>query len=427
MDKIIIKGGTPLQGTIAISGSKNAALPIMAASLLTTDTLILSNIPALADITTMSNLLTHHGTSLTVDGVASFTEGNGRVLHLNAANVNNHTAPYDIVRKMRASVWVLGPLLARFGKACVSLPGGCAIGNRPIDLHISALEKLGASIELKDGYIIANTNSRLRGTNIHFDKISVGATANIMMAATLADGSTTLTNVAKEPEICNLAECLKAMGALIEGVGTDTITIHGINKLHGAHHTIIPDRIEAGTYAIAAAITGGEITLTNISPELMDNIIDKLKLAGLDITATNKGILVKRATTHIYSTDINTQPYPGFPTDMQAQFMALMSIANGSSLIAENIFENRFMHASELSRMGADITINGSVAMVKGIGQLKGAPVMATDLRASVSLVLAALAAEGSTCISRVYHIDRGYERIEEKLISCGANIERVK
>ncbi|MFV9874939.1 MAG: UDP-N-acetylglucosamine 1-carboxyvinyltransferase [Rickettsiales endosymbiont of Dermacentor nuttalli] len=427
MDKILIKGGTPLKGTIAISGSKNAALPIMAASLLTPETLILSNIPLLADITTMSNLLTNHGVSLTVDGVSSFTSNNGRVLQLNAANVNNYTAPYDIVRKMRASVWVLGPLLARFGQACVSLPGGCAIGNRPIDLHISALEKLGASIELKDGYITAYTKSRLKGTDIHFDKVSVGATANIMMAATLADGLTVITNVAKEPEICNLAECLKAMGAIIEGVGTDTITIEGIRELHGTHHTIIPDRIEAGTYAIASAITDGEINLININPELIENIIQKLRLTGVDISINDNGILVKRAAKYINSTDINTQPYPGFPTDMQAQFMALMSIASGSSVIAENIFENRFMHASELIRMGADITINGSAAVVKGIEKLKGAPVMATDLRASVSLVLAALAAEGDTYINRVYHIDRGYERIEEKLIACGANIKRSK
>ncbi|AIL64560.1 UDP-N-acetylglucosamine 1-carboxyvinyltransferase [Rickettsiales bacterium Ac37b] len=427
MDKIFIKGGKPLKGTIAISGSKNAALPIMAASLLTADTLILSNIPLLADITTMSHLLTNHGVSLTVDGIASFTYQNGRVLQLNAANVNNYTAPYDIVRKMRASVWVLGPLLARFGQACVSLPGGCAIGNRPIDLHISALEKLGASIELKDGYIIAHTKSKLKGANIRFDKVSVGATANIMMAATLAEGYTTITNVAKEPEICDLAVCLKAMGAQVEGVGTDTITIEGVKQLHGTHHTVIPDRIEAGTYAIAAAITGGEINLTNINQELIDNIIQKLEHAGVSTAITDTGMLVKRSEDHIYSTDIHTQPYPGFPTDMQAQFMALMSIARGSSLISENIFENRFMHASELMRMGADITVNGSVAMVKGINQLKGAPVMATDLRASVSLVLAALAAKGNTQISRVYHIDRGYERIEEKLVACGADIERIK
>jgi UDP-N-acetylglucosamine 1-carboxyvinyltransferase len=345
---------------------------------------------------------------------------------LNAKNITSKTAPYDIVRKMRASVLVLGPLLARFGEAIVSLPGGCAIGTRPIDLHLSALEQMGAKIELKEGYIHATVKGRLQGADIHFDKVSVGATENILMAATLADGKTTLSNAAQEPEVSDLANCLNAMGAHIEGIGTSTLTIHGVNKLHGANYPVIADRIEAGTFAVAAAITGGDLELTGIEYAIMDSILEKLIQTGVMVSQTEKGIRVYKQGP-IQAIDIVTQPYPGFPTDMQAQFMALMTVANGASLISETIFENRFMHVPELHRMGANITITSHSAMVRGAETLLGAEVMATDLRASVSLVLAGLAAKGETLINRVYHIDRGYERIEEKLKACGADIQRIR
>lgn len=429
MDKILIKGGVALHGTIPISGAKNAALPLMTACLLTDETLTLSNLPHLADISTMANLLIQHGVDFTINGNVEGIEGGaaGRVVLLNANNITSYTAPYDIVRKMRASVWVLGPLLARFGDAKVSLPGGCAIGTRPIDLHLYAFEKLGATINLEEGYIHASCKGRLKGAEINFDKVSVGATANAMMAATLAEGTTTIRNAACEPEVSDLAHCLVAMGAEIEGIDTTTLTIHGKEKLHGAHYSIIPDRIEAGTYAIAAGITGGCIELTGIRTDIMGSTIEKLEEAGITITPTEKGFKAERTADKINPVNIQTDPYPLFPTDMQAQFMALMTLADGSSDVTETIFENRFMHVPELVRMGANIMIHDhNTATVKGAKKLIGAEVMATDLRASVSLVLAGLAAEGQTIVNRVYHIDRGYERIEEKLALCGAHIARV-
>lgn len=427
MDKICIQGGVPLYGTIPISGAKNAALPLMAASLLTKDTLALSNIPNLADIATMANLLMQHGVSFSVDGCAALDAAGGRTILLNAGAITSKVAPYDIVRKMRASVWVLGPLLARFGEAKVSLPGGCAIGTRPIDLHLNALEQMGAVISLEEGYIHASVAGKLQGAEIHFDKISVGATANIMMAATLAEGRTVLHNAAREPEIVDLSMCLKAMGARIEGIGHSTLIIEGVKELHGAFHPVIADRIEAGTYAIAAAITNGDVELLGVRMEMMEAVLEKLMHAGVSITPTEKGIRVKRAEQGIKAVDVTTQAYPGFATDMQAQFMALMIVAEGASIISETIFENRFMHVPEMNRMGANITISGHSALIRGVPLLRGAEVMATDLRASVSLVLAALAAEGKTVINRVYHIDRGYERVEEKLKACGAKIERIR
>lgn len=426
MDKIRIKGGVPLRGTIHISGAKNAALPLMTASLLTAEPLVLSNIPHLADIATMANLLSQHGVSLNFDGCAPEGGSFGRVLELCAADIASKTAPYEIVRKMRASVWVLGPLLARFGEAIVSLPGGCAIGTRPIDMHLYAMERLGATITLAEGYVHTKANGRLKGAEITFDKVSVGATINALMAATLAEGMTTIHNAAKEPEISDLAHCLEKMGAHIEGIGTDTLVIHGVETLHGARHAIIADRIEAGTFAVAAVITGGNLELKGANPHHIDAVLEKLKMAGAEITLTTDGLSIRRTGDIITPVDITTQPFPGFPTDMQAQLMALMTVAEGASMITETIFENRFMHISELLRMGANIAVNGNAAMIRGVHALKGAPVMATDLRASVSLVLAALVAEGETTISRVYHLDRGYERIEEKLAACGAQIERV-
>ena len=427
MDKILIRGGVPLRGSVRISGAKNAALPLMAASLLTEDTLVLANIPHLADIATMANLLMQHGVLFNMDGSSTTGETSGRVLLLNAKDITNRVAPYDIVRKMRASVLVLGPLLSRFGEAIVSLPGGCAIGTRPIDLHLSALEQMGASILLKDGYIHATVDGKLKGADIHFDKVSVGATENILMAAVLAEGKTILSNAAQEPEVSDLANCLNVMGANIEGIGTNTLVIQGVESLHGANYPVIADRIEAGTFAVAAIITGGDLELIGISPTIMESIFEKLIQTGAEIIPTEHGIRVRRNVPEITSIDIVTQPYPGFPTDMQAQFMALMTLGNGASLISETIFENRFMHVPELHRMGANITITGHSAMVRGVLSLLGAEVMATDLRASVSLVLAGLAAQGETIINRVYHIDRGYEGIEEKLRACGADIERLR
>jgi UDP-N-acetylglucosamine 1-carboxyvinyltransferase len=427
MDKIRVRGGNRLQGKIYIAGAKNAALPIMTASLLTEDTLVLSDIPHLADIITMANLLIQHGVNFDIDGTSLTSNKFGKSILLNAANITSKTAPYDIVRKMRASVWVLGPLLARFGEAYVSLPGGCAIGTRPIDLHLSALAAMGAEISLEDGYIHAKVNGKLKGVEIHFEKISVGATVNILMAATLAEGRTTLYNTAREPEISDLIRCLQAMGAQIQGVDTGTLIIDGVDKLHGAHHQIISDRIEAGSYAIAVAMTGGDVELLNIKTDIFDNVIEKLVQTGMVITPTKLGVRVSHDGSPFKAVDMTTLPYPGFPTDLQAQFMALMSVSEGASLISETLFENRFMHAPEMARMGANITIKGNTALVRGVAKLQGAQVMATDLRASVSLVLAALAAEGETIINRVYHIDRGYERIEEKLAACGADICRIK
>ena len=426
MDKIRVIGGNPLYGKIYIAGAKNAALPIMTASLLTEDVLVLSDMPNLADIITMANLLIQHGVTFDIDGTSLTTNKHGKTILLNSANIHSKTAPYDIVRKMRASVWVLGPLLARFGEAYVSLPGGCAIGTRPIDLHLSALHAMGAEINLEDGYIHAKVSGRLKGAEINFDKISVGATVNILMAATLAEGRTVLYNAAKEPEVCDLIKCLQAMGAQIDGINTSTLIIDGVKSLHGAHHKVIPDRIEAGTYAIAAAITGGCLELVNITNDIFNNVAEKLIQTGTKIVSSSNSVVVSRDSP-IRAIDMTTLPFPGFPTDLQAQFMALMSLSDGASLISETLFENRFMHVPELIRMGANITVTGSSALVRGTTHLQGAQVMATDLRASVSLVLAALAAKGETIINRVYHIDRGYERIEEKLVACGANISRIK
>ncbi len=426
MDKIRIRGGKTLKGTIPISGAKNAALPLMSASLLSADKLTLSNIPYLADVITMANLLVQHGVHLHMDEKSLATSGFGRTLTLSAGEIENFTAPYDLVRTMRASVLVLGPLLARFGQAKVSLPGGCAIGTRPIDLHLKALEQMGALIELSDGYINAFVKGRLRGAEIAFDKVTVTGTENILMAATLAEGQTTIRNAAREPEVGDLAHCLIKMGALIEGVGSDTLTIQGVKALHGATHRVIADRIEAGTYAVAAAITGGDIELIGIDEDLLGTVVEKLAEAGIDIKPTQSGVRVVRRNS-LHGVDVMTQPYPGFPTDMQAQMMGLMTVAEGASMITETIFENRFMHVPELVRMGAKINVHGSSAMVRGVSSLTAAEVMATDLRASVSLVVAALAAKGDTLINRVYHLDRGYERLEEKLAGCGAEIERIR
>jgi UDP-N-acetylglucosamine 1-carboxyvinyltransferase len=426
MDKIRVIGGQRIVGKIQIAGAKNAALPIMCASLLTSDILVISGLPHLSDIATMCNLLMSLGVSFSVDG-SSFLSGSGKTILLNAAEISNKTAHYDIVRKMRASIWVLGPLLSRFGEARVSLPGGCAIGTRPIDMHLAALEAMGATIFLEDGYVHAKCAGRLKGAEIYFDKISVGATINTLMAATLADGKTILHNVAREPEVNDLVNCLLSMGANIENLDNGTMVIEGVEKLHGAHHHIIADRIEAGTYAIAAAITGGDVELLNIDASMLESMSEKLISTGVKVTAIPGGMRVVGSGERIIANDITTMPYPGFPTDLQAQFMALMAISNGASLISETLYENRFMHVPELMRMGANIKINGNTALIRGVRKLKGAQVMATDLRASVSLVLAGLVAEGETVINRVYHIDRGYEHLEAKLAACGANICRLQ
>ncbi|MGY8993427.1 MAG: UDP-N-acetylglucosamine 1-carboxyvinyltransferase [Rhodospirillales bacterium] len=427
MDRIIIRGGVPLKGQIAIGGAKNAALPLMAASLLTEETLSLSNLPHLADIVTMAHLLGELGVSIGMDGDATNGGHTGRVLSLTAANILNTTAPYDLVRKMRASVLVLGPLVARYGKARVSLPGGCAIGTRPVDLHLKVLAQLGADIELREGYIQASAPNGLTGAHIVFPMVTVGGTENALMAAVLARGETVLANAAREPDVADLAHCLVAMGAEIEGIGTDTLSIHGVDRLHGAEYGVLPDRIETGTYAVAAAITGGDIELVGTRLDLVESVADVLTRAGVNISETTDGIRVVRVNGPLKGVDIMTEPFPGFPTDMQAQIMALMAVSGGASMITETIFENRFMHVPELCRMGANINVHGSSAIVRGVACLSGAPVMATDLRASVSMVLAGLAAKGETVVNRVYHLDRGYERLEEKLAACGAEIERVK
>ncbi len=418
MDRIRIKGGKPLAGEIAIRGAKNAALPLMAAALLTDDRLILTNVPRLADIETMSALLSQHG-------IATDRLGNeGRTLSLGGA-ITNTEAPYDIVRKMRASILVLGPLLARCREARVSLPGGCAIGARPVDLHLKGLEQMGATILLEGGYVNAAAPAGLQGADIIFPFVSVGATENLLMAASLADGRTTLVNAAREPEITDLAHCLIAMGARIEGIGRSTLTIEGVPSLHGAEHAIVPDRIETGTYACAAAIAGGSVKLLGGRMEHVAAVAATMAEAGVEITELPDGLLVRRLN-GLHGTDVQTEPYPGFPTDMQAQFMSLMCVADGAAMLTETIFENRFMHAPELNRMGARINVHGSSAIVRGVPRLQGAPVMATDLRASASLVIAGLAAAGETIVNRVYHLDRGYEAIERQLSGCGADIERL-
>ncbi|MCI5042699.1 MULTISPECIES: UDP-N-acetylglucosamine 1-carboxyvinyltransferase [Donghicola] len=420
MDSIIVKGGTELRGQIPIAGAKNACLTLMPATLLSEEPLTLTNAPRLSDIRTMTLLLQSLGAE-----VQSLNDG--RVLALSSHGLNNHKADYDIVRKMRASILVLGPMLARDGHAVVSLPGGCAIGARPVDLHLTALEAMGAELELKDGYVHAKAAGGLKGGIVDFRFASVGATENALMAATLAKGTTVLNNAAREPEIVDLAQCLRAMGAQIEGEGTSRIEIQGVERLNGATHQVVADRIEMGTYMLAPAIAGGEVEVLGGSIELLGAFVEKLEAAGVSVTPTKGGVLVARKNGRVDAVDVTTEPYPGFPTDLQAQFMAMMCTANGTSVLEEKIFENRFMHAPELIRMGADIEVHGGTATVTGVERLRGAPVMATDLRASVSLILAGLAAEGETRVNRVYHLDRGYESVETKLGACGANIERVK
>jgi UDP-N-acetylglucosamine 1-carboxyvinyltransferase len=415
MDSIRIVGGVPLSGTIHISGAKNAALPLMTCGLLTDERLVLSNVAKLADLATMADLLAQHGLAV---------EPDGRSLSI-GGRITNTEAPYDIVRKMRASILVLGPLLARAREARVSLPGGCAIGTRPVDLHLKGLEAMGAVIKLDGGYVDATAPTGLHGANIVFPFVSVGATENLLMAAALANGVTTLKNAAREPEISDLVRCLTAMGAKIEGIGTDTLIIEGVKTLHGASHAILPDRVETGTYACAAAITGGNVLLENARAEDLGAVLASLQEAGVVITPESNGFRVARAN-GLHGIDVMTEPFPGFPTDMQAQFMALMAVAEGASMVTETIFENRFMHVPELNRMGARINAHGSSAIIRGVPRLSGAPVMATDLRASVSLVLAGLAAQGETTVNRVYHLDRGYEAVEQKLAACGARIERM-
>ncbi|CAH2409328.1 UDP-N-acetylglucosamine 1-carboxyvinyltransferase [Mesorhizobium escarrei] len=428
MDRIRIVGGNKLAGSIPISGAKNAALPLMIASLLTDDTLTLENVPHLADVEQLIRILGNHGVDYSVNGRREKQqEGYSRTVTFSARNIVDTTAPYELVSKMRASFWVIGPLLARMGEAKVSLPGGCAIGTRPVDLFLEGLQALGADIDVDTGYVIAKTrNGRLVGNRYVFPKVSVGATHVLMMAASLAKGETVLENAAREPEIVNLAECLNAMGARISGAGTETITIDGVEALSGARVRVIPDRIETGTYAMAVAMTGGDVMLEGARADLLQTALDVISQTGAEITPTNSGIRVRRNGAGIAPVDVTTAPFPAFPTDLQAQFMGLMTMAKGKSRITETIFENRFMHVQELARLGAHITLSGQTAIVDGVPKLKGAPVMATDLRASVSLVIAGLAAEGETTVNRVYHLDRGFERLEEKLSGCGAVIERI-
>ncbi len=427
MDKIVIRGGNPLHGTIPISGAKNAALPLMAAALLSEEPLRLSNLPHLADISTMAHLMGEMGVSIAMEGDAPGGGNIGRVFALNAAGLSSTEAPYELVRRMRASVLVLGPLLARDGHARVSLPGGCAIGTRPVDLHLKALQAMGAEIELTEGYIDARAPNGLQGGHVLFPNVTVGGTENILMAATLAKGDTVIANAAREPEVSDLAHCLVAMGAKIEGIGTDTLKVQGVAKLHGAEHAVVGDRIEMGSYAVAAAVTGGEVVLKGARLDLMEAVVDVLRSAGVEVEVVEDGLKVSRKNGALQGFDAMTEPYPGFPTDMQAQMMVLASVADGASMITESIFENRFMHVPELVRMGADINVHGRSAIVRGVKKLSGAQVMATDLRASSSLVLAGLVADGETVVNRVYHLDRGYERLEEKLAACGAQIERVR
>ncbi len=427
MDRIQIRGGRRLTGEVRISGAKNAALPLMVASLLTDEPLTLACVPHLTDISQLAAILGGLGVGITLNGNGHSEAEIGRELKLHAKTITSTEAPYDLVRKMRASFLVIGPLIARCHEAKVSLPGGCAIGTRPVDLHIKGLEAMGAEIEIDQGYVIAKAPKGLHGARFAFPFVSVGATENLMMAACLAKGTTVLENAAMEPEITDLGHCLLAMGAKIDGLETRTITIEGVDRLHGASHTVLPDRIETGTYAMAVAAAGGEVELVGARGDTIGAVIPVLEGAGVKIERTNRGLRVSRNGAHYTGVDVTTEPYPGFPTDMQAQLMALMATANGVSHITETIFENRFMHAPELMRMGADITIDHQTAVVRGVERLRGAPVMATDLRASSCLVIAGLAAEGETIVNRVYHLDRGFERIEEKLSALGADIKRVK
>ncbi len=428
MDRIKIIGGQRLNGVIPISGAKNAALPLMIAALMTDDTLTLENVPHLADVEQLIRILGNHGVDYSVNGRRG-SDGSmyARTIHFTARNIVTTTAPYELVSKMRASFWVIGPLLARMGEARVSLPGGCAIGTRPVDLFIEGLAALGAKIDIEDGYVVTKApKGGLIGNKYVFPKVSVGATHVMLMAAALARGETVLENAAMEPEVVNLADCLNAMGAKISGAGTPTITVQGVTHLSGARHRIIPDRIETGTYAMAVAMTGGDVLLEGAKPEFLQAALDILAQTGVEITTTETGIRVKRNGHSIDPVDVRTAPFPAFPTDLQAQFMGLMTKAKGTSHITETIFENRFMHVQELARLGAKISLSGQTATVEGVDRLKGAPVMATDLRASSALIIAGLVAEGETSVSRIYHLDRGFEHLEEKLSACGANIERI-
>jgi UDP-N-acetylglucosamine 1-carboxyvinyltransferase len=427
MDRIRVTGGRRLNGSIPISGAKNATLPLMIASLLTEETLILDNVPRLADVSLLQRILGNHGVDVMVGGKRpGETAYEGQTLHISAARIIDLTAPYELVSRMRASFWVIAPLVARMGEARVSMPGGCAIGTRPVDLLIMALKHLGAEIEIDGGYVVARAKNGLRGAEIDFPKVTVSGTHTAIMAASLARGTTVIRNAAREPEIKDVADCLNKMGARITGAGTEQIVIEGAPRLGGARHRVVPDRIETGTYAMAVAMTGGDVMLENARAELLQAALDVLAKAGLEYNETNRGLRVARNGGPLSSVDVSTAPFPGFPTDLQAQFMALMTRAEGTSRVTETIFENRFMHVQELARLGARINLAGETATIEGVERLKGAPVMATDLRASVSLVIAALAAEGETMVNRVYHLDRGFERLEDKLAACGAAIERI-
>jgi UDP-N-acetylglucosamine 1-carboxyvinyltransferase len=427
MDRIRIVGGRRLEGTIPISGAKNATLPLMIASLLTKDTLILDNVPRLADVSLLQRILGNHGVDIMVGGKRPGGKlDDGQTLHISAANIVDTTAPYELVSKMRASFWVLAPLVARMGEARVSMPGGCAIGTRPVDLLIMAMQRLGAEIEIDGGYVVARAPRGLKGAEIVFPKVTVGGTHTAIMAAALADGTTLIENAAREPEVADVAACLNKMGARISGAGTRRVVVDGVGKLNGARHAVLPDRIETGTYAMAVAMAGGDVFLENTRADLLQAALDVVTRSGATVTPTNQGIRIARNGAHLQPVEVTTAPFPEFPTDLQAQLMALMTRARGTSQIVETIFENRFMHVQELVRLGARIQLSGERATIEGVERLKGAPVMATDLRASVSLVIAALAAEGETLVNRVYHLDRGFERLEEKLGRCGAAIERL-
>ncbi|HEY1361784.1 MAG TPA: UDP-N-acetylglucosamine 1-carboxyvinyltransferase [Xanthobacteraceae bacterium] len=427
MDRIRISGGRRLSGSIPISGAKNATLPLMIAALLTDGTLILDNVPRLADVSLLQRILGNHGVDIMVGGKRpGETQYDGQTLHISAARIIDTTAPYELVSRMRASFWVIAPLLARMGEARVSMPGGCAIGTRPVDLLIMALSRLGADIEIDRGYVIARAPHGLKGGEIAFPKVTVGGTHTALMAASLARGTTLIENAAREPEVKDVADCLNKMGARINGAGTSRIVVEGVPRLGGARHRVLPDRIETGTYAMAVAMTGGDVMLENARAELLQASLEVLAKAGLEWNETNRGLRVARNGAALAPVEVTTAPFPGFPTDLQAQLMALMTCAAGTSRITETIFENRFMHVQELVRLGAHIQLDGQSATIEGVDRLKGAPVMATDLRASVSLVIAALAAEGETMVNRVYHLDRGFERLEDKLAACGAAIERL-
>jgi UDP-N-acetylglucosamine 1-carboxyvinyltransferase len=427
MDRIRIVGGRPLNGTIPISGAKNAALPLMIASLLTDELLVLENVPRLADVTLLQRILGNHGVDVTMSGKRpGDTAYQGQTLQISAKRIVDTTAPYELVSRMRASFWVIAPLVARMGEARISMPGGCAIGTRPVDLLLMALARLGVVIEIEAGYVVARAPAGLRGAEIAFPKVTVGGTHVAMMAASLANGTTVIENAACEPEVGDVAACLVKMGAKISGAGTPRIVVDGVPRLSGARHTVLPDRIETGTYAMAVAMAGGDVLLEGARPELLQAAFDVIAQAGATVVPTNSGVRVTRNGSGLAPVEIATAPFPGFPTDLQAQLMALMTRANGTSRITETIFENRFMHVQELARLGAKIQLDGDTATVEGVELLKGAPVMATDLRASVSLVIGALAAEGETMVNRVYHLDRGFERLEDKLSRCGAEVERL-